>query len=158
MTITWGQFHLRYLSHQSLKLSRKLLIEISFRSPRDQWVKWSLCAYFMREDFHNWTCPRSKDNECPWHVWKWSEKNCKYESTNRAIVWFCCLPPTQMTTMPWSLSGCEIKNVLENYFSNSLTLCDAHMHQWTGSALLQKKACPLLCTKSLHEPMLSYYC
>ena len=34
----WGQFHKRYLSHQSLKLAWKNFTKIWFRSPRGQWV------------------------------------------------------------------------------------------------------------------------
>ena len=40
MTFIWGQFHMRNLSHQSLKLAEKLhIIQISFKSPRANKLK-----------------------------------------------------------------------------------------------------------------------
>ena len=36
--ILWDQFFLRYLSHQSWKLVENYLSQISFKSPRGQWV------------------------------------------------------------------------------------------------------------------------
>ena len=40
MTITWGQFHMRYINHRSLKLEKNenYLCKISLKSPGDQWV------------------------------------------------------------------------------------------------------------------------
>ena len=40
---------------------------------------------------------------------------------------------------------------------NSLRLCDAYIHQWIGSVLLQVMACRLFGTKPLPEPMLTYW-
>ena len=39
----WGQFRLRYHSHQSLKLASNYFSKILLKSPRDQWVN-SACA------------------------------------------------------------------------------------------------------------------
>ena len=39
VTITWEEFHRRYISNQSLQLAWNYLSEISFKSPRGQWVK-----------------------------------------------------------------------------------------------------------------------
>ena len=63
-----------------------------------------LCAYLMRQNFHDRTCPRPQGNEYPCQVWKWSVKICARESVNGA-----CLParpparsPARATTIPRS--------------------------------------------------------
>ena len=45
-----------------------------------------LCAYSMRQNLHDRTCPRPWCNKCPCQVWKWSVKNCGRESVNGARI------------------------------------------------------------------------
>ena len=69
-----------------------------------------LCAYSMRQNLHDLTCPRPWCNKCPCQVWKWSVKNCGRESVNGACL--PCSPPARplgRRQYPGALKGCGVK-------------------------------------------------
>ena len=68
-----------------------------------------LCAYFMRQNLHDRTCPRPFGNKCPCQVWKWSVKNCGHESVNGLVC-----PPARLLgrrQYPGALKGCGVKRM-----------------------------------------------
>ena len=69
------------------------------------------CAYSMRQNLHDGTCPISEGNKCPCQVWKWHVKNYGRESVNEACV--PCLPPGRRQ-YPGALKGCRVTKVALN--------------------------------------------
>ena len=70
-TITYVNQHLKpYICAQLMTLIWK----ISPGMPKPTGLlNGALCAYLMRQNLHNGTHPRSMNNKCLCHIWKWSE-------------------------------------------------------------------------------------